>query len=99
METIFIGLLYIGLGILAKFYPNLIAGYSSLPQREKGNAERNGLPTFVMTVLIVMGVLAISGYYISILLANPPLSTGIFVGVTLLGAVVIIVFGNRFTSN
>ena len=98
METIFIGLFFVALGILTKFYPNLLAGYNYLSQREKDNATTNGLPTFAMSVFIVMGILVIAGYFISIWLANPPLRIGIFVTVTLLGAVVIIVFGNRFTS-
>lgn len=94
METIFIGLFYIALGVLVKFFPNLIAGYSQLTQREKDNAETNGLPTFAMRVFIAMGVIVIVGYFISNWLDNPPLRIGIFVAVTLLGAVVMIVLGN-----
>ncbi|PZX56832.1 uncharacterized protein DUF3784 [Algoriphagus ratkowskyi] len=98
METIFIGLFYIAIGVLTKFFPNLIAGYSHLSQREKENAVINGFHKFVMSVFIAMGVLVVAGYSISIWLNNPPLGTGVFVAVTLLGAVIIIVFGSRFTS-
>jgi uncharacterized membrane protein len=102
METILTGLIFIAIAILLKFFPNLLAGYSQLSQREKENALKNGLPTFVFIVFSIMGLLVIGGYFISIWLDNPPLSTSINIAVILIGAVVMIVFGkiliNRRTN-
>lgn len=93
MESIYIGSLFIVLGILIKVFPNLLAGYNSLSYREKVNAEANGMPTFAAIVFGSMGLISIAGYFIGIWLDRPSLSN-IWVLVTLVGMIVLIVFGN-----
>ncbi|MFD2202607.1 DUF3784 domain-containing protein [Shivajiella indica] len=97
MESIYTGLFFIAIGILVKLFPNLMAGYNQFSQKEKENAIANGLPTFGSAVFVVMGLLSISGYFLGIWLDQPGIGMVISLGVTLLGVVVLIVFGNRFT--
>lgn len=94
MEAISIGLLFVLIGILLRFFPNLLAGYGSLPQREKENAKKNGVPAFASTVFISMGILVIGGYVLSIWLDSPSLTRSVSLVVTLTGVIVIIVVGN-----
>jgi hypothetical protein len=98
MESIYAGLTFTAIGILVKLYPNLLAGYSQLSQKERENAIANGLPTFASTVFFTMGALTISGYLISNWMERPELSSTIGVSVTLLGVVVLIVFGNIYAK-
>ncbi|WP_425638863.1 DUF3784 domain-containing protein [Algoriphagus yeomjeoni] len=98
METIYIGLLFIAIAIAVKIYPGLLAGYNSLSNRDKENAESNALPTFAAIVFGVMGLISIAGYLVSIWLNKPSLS-GIWVLVTIVGMIVLIVFGNILVNN
>ncbi len=97
MESIYIGSLFIVLGILIKFFPGLLAGYNSLSNREKENAETNGLPTFAAIVFGAMGLISITGYFVGIWLDRPSLSN-IWVLVTIVGMIVLIVFGNMLVN-
>ena len=97
MVGVFIGVFFIAIGILVKKFPNLMAGYNQLSQKEKENAIANGLPTFGCTVFVVMGLFSISGYFMGIWLGQPGIGDGLGLMVTLIGVVVLIVFGNRFT--
>ncbi|WP_339754959.1 DUF3784 domain-containing protein [Algoriphagus aquimarinus] len=97
MESIYIGSLFIVLGILIKFFPGLLAGYNNLSNREKENAETNGLPTFSAIVFGAMGLISISGYFIGIWLDRPSLSN-LWVLVTIVGMIVLIVFGNMLVN-
>jgi hypothetical protein len=98
MENFYPGFVLIAIGIVIRFFPNLLAGYSQLSQKERENAIANGLPTFASTVFIIMGALTISGYLISTWMDRPELSSTIGVSVTLLGVVVLIVFGNIYAK-
>jgi len=40
--TIYTGLIFIAIGILIKLFPNLIAGYNTLSQREKKMQKPTG---------------------------------------------------------
>jgi len=96
MESIYTGLFFIAVGILVKFFPNLIAGYNQESSREKENAITNGLPSFLSIVFIIMGVLVFVGHLIAER-SDMPSNINITVLVSLVGTVVMIVFGQRFT--
>ncbi len=98
MEPVYLGLLFIALGILIKFFPGLLAGYNSLSNREKENAEAYGLPTFASILFIAMGLISIAGYFAAIWLNIPSLSN-IFIVVTIVGVIVLIVFGNILVNS
>ncbi|PRY87607.1 DUF3784 domain-containing protein [Mongoliibacter ruber] len=96
MKNIYIALIFMGIGILVKLFPNLIAGYSTLSQREKENVKENGFPTFMMFGFFIMGAVIIAGYFIAIWLDKPALNDSLGIFVTLIGAVVFVVAGQWF---
>jgi uncharacterized membrane protein YeaQ/YmgE (transglycosylase-associated protein family) len=96
MQDIYVGLTFITIGILVKIFPNLIAGYSTLSQREKENVKVNGFPTFMMVGFFIMGAVILAGHFIAIWLDKPSFNDSLGILVTLIGAVVFIVAGQRF---
>ena len=97
MENIFTGLFFIAIGILVKFFPNLIAGYNQESSREKENAITNGLPKFICIVFSIMGALVILGHFVALWTDMPSLEN-ISILVTLIGVVVVVVFSQQFTK-
>lgn len=98
MKFLIIGITFLVIGILVKVFPNILAGYSSLSQRERENAEINRLPTIMSLIFTLMGLLIIVGYFASLWLDQPELRTNIGMFVILGGAVVIVVLGNLLTN-
>lgn len=96
MKNIYVALIFIAIGILVKLFPNLIAGYSTLSQKEKENVKGNGFPNFIMVGFFIMGAVILTGHFIAIYLDKPSLSGSLGIFVTLIGAVVFIVAGQRF---
>lgn len=96
-SSIYIGSLFIVLGILIKFFPGLLAGYNSLTAHEKENAKANRLPAFSSAVFISMGLISIGGHLAAIWFDKPSLSN-LSILVTLIGMVVLIVFGNLLVN-
>jgi uncharacterized membrane protein HdeD (DUF308 family) len=94
MEYLIMGILFIGIGILVRFFPNLLAGYSSLSQREKENAQINHLPTITSLIFGAMGILFIAGHFASIVLDQPELKSTVGMIVILLGVISIVIVGN-----
>jgi NO-binding membrane sensor protein with MHYT domain len=96
MKNIYVALIFIAVGILVKLFPNLIAGYSTLSQKEKENVKENGFPTFMMVGFFIMGTVIFAGHYIAIWLGKPSLNSNLGLFVTLIGAVVFVVAGQWF---
>jgi len=99
MEALIIGTLFLIIGLLVRVFPNILAGYGSLSQRERENAEKNGLKNYGFLLFSLMGAVTIMGYPVSIWLENPKLTVGIPVIVSLVGMVVAVVGGNLLTNN
>ncbi|MFN3999973.1 DUF3784 domain-containing protein [Algoriphagus sp.] len=99
METLIKGTLFLIIGLTVRVFPNVLAGYSSLSQRERENAEKNGLQFYGFLLFSLMGVVTIIGYPVSIWLEKPELSSGILVIVTIVGIVVAVVGGNVLINN
>lgn len=98
MSTIILGVGFIAIGILINLFPNLIAGYSTLSQKERENVKTNGLSRFMLIGFSSMGVVIIAGHFLAQLMEEPSLSKNINVFVILAGAVIIIIFGQRFKN-
>ncbi len=49
-----LALVFFAVGIIVRFFPNILAGYSQLSQRERENTKANGLPAFASTVFVIM---------------------------------------------
>ncbi len=61
MLTLELGLgvfLYV-IGILVKVFPNLIAGYSTMPDEEKARFNIKGYSTLMMICFFIMGMIVI----------------------------------------
>jgi len=57
MTQYFIGIFLICIGFLVKRYPNLIAGYNTLPKEEKDKIDIDKLSGRMKVTFIAMGVL------------------------------------------
>ena len=57
-------LILIAFGFLVKAFPNLIAGYNTMSQRQKENVDIEGLSTFMSNALVLLGALVIVGHYV-----------------------------------
>lgn len=98
MSTIFLGLSFIAIGVLINLFPNLIAGYNTLSQKERENVKTNRLSRFMLIGFSIMGVVIIAGHFIAQLMETPSLSKNLNLFVILSGAVIFIVFGQRFKN-
>jgi hypothetical protein len=98
MSTLILGVGFIAIGILINLFPNLIAGYSTLSQKERENVKTNGLPRFMLISFSRMGVVIIAGHFIAQLMEEPSLSKNLNLFVILAGAVILIIFGQRFKN-
>lgn len=98
MATIFLGIGFIAIGILINLFPNLIAGYNTLSQKERENVKTNGLSRFMLVGFSMMGVVIIAGHFIAQLMEAPSLSKNLNFFVILSGAVILIIFGQRFKN-
>ena len=56
MTQYFIGVFLICVGFLVRRYPDLIAGYNSLPEREKKEIDVNKLSRRIQITFIAIGV-------------------------------------------
>ncbi|MGM0944273.1 MAG: DUF3784 domain-containing protein [Bacteroidota bacterium] len=99
MRSIISGVIFLTVGLIIRVYPNILAGYNSLSQKERENTERNGLPFYGFLLFTVMGVIYLLSYVLSIWLENPKLSSGITLIVTLTGLIFAVVGGNLLISN
>jgi hypothetical protein len=98
MSTLILGVGLIAIGVLINLFPNLIAGYNTLSQKERENVKTNGLSRFMQIGISSMGVVIIAGHFIAQLMEEPSLSKNINVFVILAGAVILIIFGQRFKN-
>ena len=67
---LFVSLILICCGFLVKKYPDLIAGYNTLPQEEKGKIDIKNLSQFLKYLLIGLGLvtllIAVILYYLNV---------------------------------
>ncbi|MBN3583180.1 DUF3784 domain-containing protein [Algoriphagus aestuarii] len=99
MAVIFLGTLYLIIGLVVRKYPTILAGYGRLSNREKETAEKNNLPFFASLLFCLMGGIVLLGYPVSIWLENPQLSIGVFVIVTVVGLIASVVGSNLLINN
>ncbi|UZD22228.1 DUF3784 domain-containing protein [Algoriphagus halophytocola] len=99
MEALIFGTLYLTIGILVRKFPNLLAGYNSLTQSDRENAKKNGLQFYASLLFSLMGILAFTGYPLSIWLDSPQLIVGIPIMVTIVGMILAIVGLNLLVNN
>lgn len=98
MGALIAGFLYLIIGFVVRVYPNVLAGYNSLPQRDQENSAKNGLPLFASLLFILMGVLCIISYPASIWLEMPNLTSVVQMLVTLVGIMILVIVGNLIAN-
>ncbi|WP_439490092.1 DUF3784 domain-containing protein [Algoriphagus sp.] len=99
MKYIAIGLIFIVISIVVKFFPNVISGYNTLSQNERQSSAKRGFPKFFSFILCMMGVASILSYLISIWLDTPSIAKNALVISVLIGAITIVVSGKLLISN
>lgn len=88
-------------GVLVKKYPNLMAGYNSLSEKEKEGIDTEGLSTFLKNILIILGLGTFVLYFICSALSLGIKNIYIINAcIITLGVVVAIVYANiKFKSS
>ncbi|MEQ9288593.1 MAG: DUF3784 domain-containing protein [Cyclobacteriaceae bacterium] len=61
MFNVLLGGFFIVLGFLVKKYPDLIAGYNTMPEEQKKNVDIDGLSSMMRVGLVAMGLLIALG--------------------------------------
>lgn len=96
---IVIGLFLIGIGLLVRKFPVLIAGYNTMPKEEKKNVDVNGLSKLMRNGLVAIGLSIMIGYHLFAwleltLLADLVIMLAIFVGLTIM-----LIMAQKFDGN
>ena len=95
-----IGLFFIGIGFLVKSYPDLIAGYNTMPKEKKKNVDIVGLSTFMKRVSIVMGVsIIILSLFIEVFNLKEVAFFGALILITLAGLIILVIGAQYFDCN
>jgi len=97
--SIVVGLFLIGIGLLVKAVPDLIAGYNTMPKDKKKNVDINGLSTFIRNGLIIIGLLTIVGYYMFNWIGFSQLANMSMLIVILPGTIIIAIKAQKFDHN
>lgn len=90
------GLILIGIGFLVKAFPNLIAGYNTMPKGKKEKVDIEGLSTMMRNALIVMGVLVIAGDFLFSLLGWDEAAVFVIPVIVLPGTLVVMIKSQKF---
>lgn len=99
MAAIYTGLFLIGLGFLVKDFPNLLAGYNTMSQKQKEKVDIEGLSTFMRNGLIVIGMTVIIGYIALTSLGQHAFLDVFIPSVIVIGVVVLFFKAKRFDQN
>jgi hypothetical protein len=96
MAALYIGLFLIGIGFLVKAFPNLIAGYNTMSQKQKDNVDIEGLSTFMRNGFVVMGLVVIFGSYALKSSGQDALLDYFIPGVIFIGVVFLVIKAKKF---
>lgn len=89
----------IGIGFLVKSFPDLIAGYNTMPKDKKKNVDIEGLSTFMRNGLILIGLAIIIGYYLFKWIGLTTIANSMILIVTLTGVTIMVINAQRFDDN
>ncbi len=99
MGVLVTGIFLIVLGFLVKAFPNLIAGYNTMSQRQKENVDIEGLSTFMRNALLLLGALVILGNYVLKWLEFSYVLSYYTPGIILVGVALIVWRARKFDHN
>ena len=93
---IFTGFILIVVGLLVKLNPNLLAGYTTMPEEKKKEIDIEKVSTIARNVLVLMGAAII---YASIIMyffeVSKKIQVNIISLIIVLGVVILIIWSNR----
>ncbi|SNS61537.1 protein of unknown function [Belliella buryatensis] len=92
-------LILIAFGFLVKAFPNLIAGYNTMSQRQKENVDIEGLSTFMSNALVLLGALVIVGHYVLKWLELASVLSYFVPGIILMGVALIVWKARKYDHN
>lgn len=96
---VFVGLFMIGIGFLVKSFPNLIAGYNTMPKEKKQNVNIEGLSAMMRDGFIAIGVLIIIGYFFFKWMGLIMIANSMILIVILIGTTIILIKAQKFDHN
>lgn len=94
-----VGLLMVGLGLLVKRFPGMIAGYNTMPKEKKQNVDMEGLSTLVRNGLVAIGLTIIGSYYLFRWIGLDILASSMITIAVLGGAAILVVKAQQFDHN
>ena len=89
----------VAMGFLVKAFPNLIAGYNTMPKDKKKNVYIDGLSTYVRNGFITMGLSIIVGCYLFEWFGFTMIADSMILIVTLVGVTILVINAQRFDHN
>ncbi|MCB0639241.1 MAG: DUF3784 domain-containing protein [Lewinella sp.] len=97
--AILYGLFFVLLGFLVKAFPNLIAGYNTMPPEKKENVDIEGLSTFMRDSFIVLGAIIMLAYFALRALGWDQMAEAVFWFVPTVGVVLMVIRAQRYDQN
>lgn len=91
---IILGLSFVGIGYLVKYYPDMISGYNTMPREKKKNVDIKGLSRFMFKSMIIIGATIIFGYYFFYLIRLYVLAE-LMIIIPIIGGVIIMVIKSQ----
>lgn len=99
MKYLIAGILFIIIGIIVRFFPSILSGYSSLSQRDIENFKNNRGSLILSIVFIIMGALSSSVFFISSYFDIESFQKSFLIFLTLIGAILIIYLSNFYSNS
>lgn len=88
------------LGVLVYRFPNLIAGYNTMPEEEKAKVDVEGLKKWSRNMFVIIGVLLIIANYVSHSLSfvDPDYVDYAFYVIVVVGLVILVAGAQKFKA-
>jgi len=100
MTSLLMGGILILCGFLAKAFPNLIAGYNTMSEKQKEKVDVEGLSSFMRNSMVTIGLVIVGSYF---LFRRIGLTEREYVliptGLLIVGAIVMVIFAQRYDHN
>jgi hypothetical protein len=97
--SLIVGLFMIGLGFLVKSVPDLIAGYSTMPEDKKKNVDIQGLSTYMRNGLITIGLCIITGYFVFKWIGFIMVASSMILLMTTVGLTIMVINAQKYDKN
>ena len=87
------------MGFLVKAFPMLIAGYNTMSHKERAQVDIRGFSSFMRNVFVTMGLIILIGTYLFERLGVSMVAHAILPLAIVGGVIVLLISGQRFSSN